>query len=125
MPTYLEHLVQAEHNEATYHYLAIDASRHSDWQVTCLFYAALHYVDALLHRSGALPEAEHRRSHGTRVVLAGQTLGGVLAADFVLLRVLSENVRYDAVRLTATDVQTLYDNEFTHIRTHVRAALNL
>ena len=54
MPNRSAHLAQAEHNETLYSHLDQSAPTYADWQVTSLFYAALHYVDAYLASSGPM-----------------------------------------------------------------------
>ncbi len=61
MPSKARHVQQALHNYAVYDYLNASPQATTDWQITVLFYAALHYVDAYLDNVGV-----HPRSHEDR-----------------------------------------------------------
>jgi hypothetical protein len=59
LPSKDEHLKQAQHNEQLAD--ALSKGAYIDWAVTVLFYAALHYVDAVLAVSQVNPD-----THGER-----------------------------------------------------------
>jgi len=61
MPSKTRHRQQALHNYAVYEYLNASPQATTDWQITVLFYAALHYVDAYLANIDV-----HPRSHEDR-----------------------------------------------------------
>ena len=61
MPSRAEHIAKAEANEQVAHLLQ---AVHPDWAVTALFYAAVHWVDAVL--DGLDETRVHPRSHAQR-----------------------------------------------------------
>lgn len=124
MNTAAEHILQAEHNETVLRVLRRSQRMTTDWQVTLLFYIALHYVDAYLHTLRP-PTGIHPKGHRERGRQAGEHLGLSLAADYYELQRRSEDARYNGRRASLPDVASLRANEFARIRTHVRAALSL
>ena len=124
MPTLEEHLAKAEHNEATFLYLALQSSIYLDWQIVCLFYSALHYIDAYLHFVQAVG-ATHPRSHRRRRDLALHHLEVALVQDYDALQDQSEDARYNAIGFETDEVEALRAGRFLRIRTQVRAALGL
>lgn len=62
MPGEQEHLVQARRNEEFLLLIRELPVRYAEWEVTTLFYSALHYVDAFLATLN-----EHPRSHRARI----------------------------------------------------------
>jgi hypothetical protein len=123
MNTSAEHLAQAEHNEAFYQVLQASAFPSGDWQVTLLFYAALHYVDAYLHQ--LQPAGVHASGHRERARHVSSHVGANVALDYLELQLRSEDARYNGRRYSDAEVGVLYSAEFTRIRTHVRGALGL
>ncbi len=124
MPALDEHLAKAERNEAAFTFLATQDPTFLDWQIVCLFYSALHYVDAYLHVVQAVG-AIHRPSHRVRGDLASRHLGAALAEDYDFLQDRSEDARYDAIGFDTAEVEALHAGRFLRIRTHIRAALGL
>lgn len=57
MPNVADHILQVQHNETFYH--ATDKSVYSDWAMTAVYYAALHYVDAFLAQVGIIDPGGH------------------------------------------------------------------
>ena len=43
-----EHLKQAHHNEEFLEYLRENISIYADWYTICIYYTALHYIEAYL-----------------------------------------------------------------------------
>ena len=120
MPTQGEHLKQAEHNETLYAYLDSMSPTYTDWQVTCLFYAALHYVDAYLDTQG-IPRPKGHPIRNSRVL---QHLSGIYD-DYYELYERSRDARYDLIGFSAEDVANLRAQRFARIRTHIRTSLGL
>jgi hypothetical protein len=93
-----------------------------DWQVTCLFYAALHYVDAYLIATtpgGVRPQGHADRGRQAATVLPAQML------DYRELRDRSEDARYELRQVAQAEVEALRTGQFARIRTQVRGALGL
>ncbi len=124
MNTSAAHIAQAEHNEAFLQLVRGSAFPSGDWQVTLLFYAALHYVDAYLHQLQPSPGI-HPRRHGERVRHVGLQLSPALAVDFLELQHCSEDARYDGRQFTPANVAALESAQFARIRAHIRTALAL
>lgn len=61
MPNSTDHTLQAKHNEEFYQ--VIDKNVYSDWAMTVLFYAALHYIDAFLGQVSIHPGGHDTRDH--------------------------------------------------------------
>jgi hypothetical protein len=124
LPTQRRHLQQAEHNEALFSQLEVFSPQFLDWQVTTLFYAALHYVDAYL--ATAPPTGVHPDTHRDRLHLV-ETERNLrpIARDYRLLMTQSVQARYEAVRFTASEVASFRAEEFARIRSRIRALLGL
>ena len=118
MPLQSEHITKAERNEK----LAETLFRTSyiEWAVTVLFYAAVHYVDAILAASGLHPD-----SHGQRedAINANPTLMTV-RPQYRILDTLSRNARYYTVKIEPSDLLQAQNN-FQILRTHLRKRLGL
>ena len=61
MPDAQEHLGKAARNEAFLAALTHLPVRYPEWEITAMFYAALHYGDAFLATLGEHPTNHHRR----------------------------------------------------------------
>lgn len=117
MPTRDEHLRQAERNEQFLN--SINSSLFPEWRVVIMFYISLHYVDAFLAQ-----RAIHPRTHGDRLIQVRSTLRTVFF-DYRRLLGRSEDARYNAVLFTEPEAQQLFDDEFTRVRSYLRARLGL
>jgi hypothetical protein len=121
MPGVQAHLVRAEENEALACGLIFVQSRCTDWVTVALFYAALHRIEALLHRLG-VPEEESRGHRKRRVVL--ETLPALAAEqelrdDYFGLADDSMDARYECRRLSQAEVRTLRDVQLARIKARV------
>jgi hypothetical protein len=52
MASHVQHLAQAQHNEAFLSTFNLGTSPYLDWAVTAAFYTALHYLRALMAKQG-------------------------------------------------------------------------
>jgi len=59
-PTATEYIQQAAHNAALASFLRTNKPEYLDWAVTCLFYSAVHYVNAYLAHSKTPIPRRHR-----------------------------------------------------------------
>jgi hypothetical protein len=64
-PTAHEYIEQAAHNAALAAHLRSEKPDYLDWAVTCLFYSALHYVNAYLAFSQKPIPKRHRATDGS------------------------------------------------------------
>ena len=125
MPTYRQHLAQADHNERFVSSFDVDSTQFNDWVVTGMFYAALHYVNAYLAYAGYPPS--RYKSHGRRE--------GCMARDRKLrhdtslydcyedLHNDSESARYYMKKLPPADVRQLRDVQLRTVRDAILALL--
>ena len=100
MPSKDEHVTKANGSESLALSLVLDNQSRIDWALVILFYAAMHYVEAYLAKSGV-----HLRSHTTR--------DNAMSRDSVLRKIFKEyadlkfygyNARYEVFGFKATDV---------------------
>lgn len=118
MPDVRTHLQQAQHNETFF--AGIDLRSYSDWAVTVLFYAALHYIDAYLAQAGHLDPGVHdvRDSLIRRYVPTRQ-----VARQYFRLKNFSRTARYYGGRFFPADVTGLYRGEFETVKIAMTAQL--
>ena len=115
MPDQQKHLAQAQHNEELYHHLSGTTPRFIDWQITALFYAALHYVDAYLARFSIHPSSHEERS----MWMGRESILKTIYTAYRDLQNRSRDARYELYPLRAGYEQTLYNTHFTAIRDHL------
>lgn len=60
MASTAEYLQQAAHNFSLSEFLRKDKEEYLDWAVTCLYYSAIHYVNAYLEKCGKTIPRRHR-----------------------------------------------------------------
>jgi len=114
----IEHVAQAKHNERFF--AKVDLNEDSDWAVTALFYAALHYIGAYL----AMVGCQDPGSHGGRLRLIRQDeQTRKLFKEYSRLKDYSENARYQGKRFSTTIVQGLDATELSAIRTEITRVL--
>ena len=104
MPTSEHHLRQAEHNESLVQLLRDGGPEHCDWAVTAFFYAALHYLTALLHRRGC--SDSDVVGHGRRFdeLVKRFPRERPLLAVYLALKDDSEEGRYDCRRFSREEL---------------------
>ena len=124
MPARDAHIQQAEHNEALFVHLATSSPTYLDWQVTSLFYAALHYVDAQL---ATLPAGGmHPTSHALRNnCVATHTSLKPVYVGYQELQNRSIDARYDLVPFTPAGVAQLRTVHFESLKAHLRRLLGI
>ena len=91
----------------------------TEWQVTILFYSALHYVDALLDDMAGI----HPKTHTARNTLV--TNRTAVAPNYMRLYNRSLDARYNLVVFTRREVDRIIDEDFVPIRENVRVLLGL
>jgi uncharacterized protein (UPF0332 family) len=122
MPTHAQHIRQAEWNERAVRVLDqadYSEGRLTDWEVTALFYSALHYVDAFLDFTVGL----HPRNHRARNELV--TSRTAIGLYYLRLYHRSLDARYDVVSIPSLEVDRIHMDDFSPIKDNMRALLNL
>jgi hypothetical protein len=121
LPTREEHLRQALRNEQLAETLARTAF--PEWTVTVLFYASVHYVEALLDVHGV-----HCDDHSTRSAKVREIPQlSVIRKEYEALRTISRQARYHALPISADDVTRAQQNnaairgQITYVLTGKRA----
>jgi len=105
-----DHILQAQHNEAFYQ--AIDKNTYSEWAMTVLFYAALHYINAFLDRVGIDPGGHQERDN---IVQNRKELRPIWH-QYRYLKNRSINARYYCVTFTLTQLQQCSGGDLAAIR---------
>jgi uncharacterized protein (UPF0332 family) len=119
LPTKDQHIQKAERNEKFAKRIA-ENTGYFDWAVTVLFYAGLHYIDAVLAVSRIDPHKHEERQDS---IQKNDTLRRVYS-EYRMLETLSRNARYYAVEIDANDWHAA-DVEFNALRAHLRTRMNL
>lgn len=116
MPGFQRHLSKAEENENLADTMATLPHRPTDWEVTMLFYPALHYVDAFLATRDIHPKNHYERSN----LLAGATN---FARPYRTLLRRSMNARYHLYRFTPREVNHIRNGPFRRVKEGILALL--
>ena len=115
MSTGQEHFDQATHDEGIARHLWAERSDAPDWRVTCLFYAAVHYVEAFLDEH----DLGHSANHAVRYRHIRRHLSEILP-HYRRLFDSSQDARYECTAIRRTLDQTyadeLEDLDLTPIR---------
>jgi hypothetical protein len=119
LPTKDQHIKKAERNEVFAEFLATK-TKYLDWAVTVLFYAALHYIDAILAVSLADPEDHKER----KAQMAVNDTTRRVYREYRLIETVSWNSRYFAMPIEAEDWNKVKP-EFDALRGHIRSRLGL
>jgi len=118
MPTKEQHLHQAQHNEAYLAAFDLARSPFLDWAVTAAFYAALHYLRALMSRLNYTNISGYGDMDKAFDRLAILKRNPEIHDSYRQLKDDSRSARYDMWRPTGGDVVELRD-EMTKIRDFV------
>lgn len=116
MPALHRHLPQAERNERAADDMASLPERHPDWEVTMLFYSALHYADAFLATIGM-----HPQNHGERHELLSILTDA--AEYYLVLYKRSMNARYHIYQFTPPEVDRIRNGAFRRVKGEMLALL--
>lgn len=109
-----QHWRRADHNLAAYAYLAQGWQSFNDWQITTLFYAALHYVNAYFASQGSSVPQSHRDRN---FLVAKNSNLRPVAGDYDDLYYWSRQARYTSARLP--NANDLYDVDLVRLRRHI------
>jgi hypothetical protein len=114
MPNLADHLLQARHNEEFYR--ATDKNAYSDWAVTAIYYAALHYIDSFLATTGMIDPGGHDvRDQQVRTRAELRPIGQL----YFRLKSRSRNARYYCARFQPAELQRCFEGDLAAIRNHV------
>ena len=107
-----DHLALAERNEQFVEQLSTLPQRFTEWEVTALFYSALHYASAFLATQGHYPE-----SHNIRNSLVRNLTN--IGTDYRNLYSLSLDARYRGVAFTPLRVGEIKAGSFYRVKEEV------
>ena len=116
MLTTQEHLDLAERNEQFAEAIASLPRRFSEWEITAMFYSALHYISAYLATQGHNPQSHYERNH------MAWNLTNV-GADYHNLYRLSLNTRYQRSTYTPAISNATKDGAFRRVKEEILALL--
>ena len=116
MPELHQHLPQAEKNERLAESITLLPERFPDWEITALFYSALHYVDAFLATQNVHPRTHDRRIESIRAFVESWE-------DFRHLYQVSLNARYLMVPLATEDALAVRNGPFRRVKEEVLGLL--
>lgn len=113
MPSAKEHLWQANHNEECYDLLI--TSEFLDWAVSCIFYSALHYIDAYLANQDYHPQTHDKRTS----LVARERVLKKIYREYRWLKDESEGARYRVKRFKQNEVEDLKNEPFERIKGYI------
>ena len=116
MLTVQEHLAVAEKNEQFAETLATLSQRVPEWEVTVLFYSALHYASAFLASQGHNPQNHIRRN-----ILVGNLTG--VGSDYQNLYAWSQDTRYRGKEFTIHQADSIKTGPFRRLKEEVLSLL--
>jgi hypothetical protein len=115
-----EYLEQAAHNSGFAQRIRDDLPEYMDWSAACLFYSAVHYVNAYLAKQGIPIPRRHR---GTEARKPGRT--NIVQSDPGLSRIYryyrhlddeSRDARYELKKITTADYDSFLLPNLVKIR---------
>ncbi len=117
MPAPDAHLSQARHNESVALFLL--QHNYPDWAVTAFFYAALHYVEAVLAQDN-----RHSANHPARdSSIARSPVLRKVYGEYRYLKTLSNDARYRVRNFGEPELRAT-QAKFTAIRNHIQKAMS-
>lgn len=127
MPDKDRHILQAERNKQFCESQKLCASKYQEWGMIVLFYASLHYVDAVLAQDVALPiDLQHPKDHFLRSqALAKCTSLSQIASSYLQLYDRSHDARYKCIQFPKGYALVLEANFYKPIESEVRRQLGL
>jgi hypothetical protein len=105
LPTKAEHKTKAEHNE---YFVSTLNNPFFDWQVTALFYAALHYIQGYFVAKGVNPPPSTHTIRNNHV--ANDKKLAAIYVDYRELQDESRSSRYGVIAPNQADVTRLKGN---------------
>jgi hypothetical protein len=123
-----EYLAQAAHNAELARFLRKEKPEYLDWAATCLFYSAVHYVNAYLTKCGQnIPRRHVGTDQGavgrTNIVQQDRTLREIYP-DYRDLDDDSRDARYELKHPTKPDYDTYLMPSFVRIKNFVQQKIS-
>ncbi len=121
------HIDKAERNEQFFQSNNLRTSQFNEWGVTVLFYAAMHYVDAVLAKeSGLPPKWRQPINHPERNTgVSKSTTLGLIYNNYKNLYDRSIDARYNRITFPPGFLNNLETTLFEPVKLCVRTALGL
>ena len=116
MQTPSDHLTDAARNEEFASAIRTLPTRYPEWEVTVLFYCALHYLDAYLATQGHYPENHFQRNRLVRSV-------SNVSTEYLYLFQQSIDARYESARFTPEQVDQLLTGPFLRVKEEMLSLL--
>ena len=116
MLTEQDHLALAERDERFAEALSNLPHRFTEWEVTALFYSALHYATAFLVTQGHVPESHSHRNNLVRNLTS-------IGIDYRNLYSLSLDARYRGVSFSPRRVSEIRAGPFLRIKEEILSLL--
>lgn len=121
-PTPTEYIRQAKHNLELAKHLREEKPDYLDWAVTCLFYAAVHYINAYLSHSKIAIPRRHRGEDGKpgrlNIVQQDSTLKAIYA-NYRHLDDESRDARYELRVPTKSDYDNILMQQLKAIQNYI------
>ena len=127
MPKTELHISQAERNETFCQSQKLCGSKFQEWGVIVLFYAALHYVDAVLAKDPNLTwQQQHPSDHKKRKKSISKCSSlDPIASKYLTLQQRSEDVRYRCFQIPKRLALNLEADFYSPIQDYIRKQLGL
>ena len=116
MPSLNQHLPLAENNESFADSITSLPARFPDWEITALFYSALHYVDAFLSTQDIHPRSQDSRIRSIRSFAESWE-------DYRDLYQLSLHARYNTVSFSTETSDAVRIGPFRRVKEEVLSLL--
>ena len=115
-----EYIQQAAHNADLASYLRHTKADCLDWAVTCLFYAAIHYINAYFVKAHIPIPQRHRTSNpkkpGRLNIVQRDSVLSQIYPEYRHLDDESRDARYELKRPSMSDYDTFLISQFAKIR---------
>jgi len=121
------HVNKAERNEQFYQAHDLGTSDFNEWAIVVLFYASMHYVDAVLYQDTSLPlKMRNPKDHKVRNIAISQCSQlNPIAPMYVDLRDRCWQARYHIISFPSNYLAKFESRVFKPTRTYLRKALGL
>ena len=117
-----DYLNQAEHNRGLADFLRDSKVDCLDWAVTCLFYSAVHYVNAYLRKNNITIPRRHKgdqRGPGRTTIVQQDPALSVIYASYRHLNDESRDARYELKKINAADYDKFLVTQLDKIEAYI------
>lgn len=127
MPDSNRHINQAQRNDQFCESQKLCGSKWQEWAIVVLFYASMHYLDAVLAQDASLDaHLQHPVDHNIRrQALAECTNLAGIAGNYLHLYDRSREARYRCIQFPKRYALTLQANFYSPIRSDLRKLLGI